>query len=60
MFDMFRFPYAIIYAFRKRGMRDAVAKAIAYATRPVAHDDAAAWVRYVISSPIYQKHSEDE
>lgn len=55
MFDMFRFPHTIIYIYRKRGFREAMQRAIQYAKQPVTDDDAAAWVRYVVSSPLYQR-----
>lgn len=59
MNSAFRFPFAIMYYYRKRGMAYAITQAVACAVRPVTRDDAASWINYVVRSKLYQKTDAD-
>ena len=54
MFDHFRFPYAVIYLYRKRGAVAAIDLAVKTANVHVTRDDAHAWLSYILRSPAYK------
>jgi len=58
MYDRFRFPFAVIYAYRKRGFRAALDMAIKSAKVPVSETEARAWIAHILSSPVYRGYND--
>ena len=58
MYDHFRFPFAVIYAYRKYGFRAALDMAMRSAKVPVTENDARNWINYLLRSPAYKGYSD--
>ncbi len=58
MFEYFRFPYAVIHAYRKRGVKYAVDLALRTATRNVTREDAQRWVIHILHSRVYRSEQD--
>lgn len=58
MFESFRFPYAVIHAYRKRGVKYALDLALRCATGFVTRDDAQRWLTHILHSKAYRSESD--